>query len=180
MEDRCIGYSEFVSLWGIEDPKNLDYGFVLKPDGVYVDVPEDWLFLTPEERSAVTEHPKKDLTKPILSFPCSVRELLEFEELQCGGAFHIDTVDLKKYCNSPLDSRLHVSKSQLQEDLILKCLKGLSYDPQKLPKPDPGKGGPKLEIWTQLKDNKSCFTSKKVFDTAWQRLRAAGQVQDKV
>ena len=75
---KNIGYSEFIKLFRIEDPMEIVPGLVLKHDGVWVEPPPDDIYLTPEERAVLTDHPEKDLTKPVLTFPCSYKQLEDF------------------------------------------------------------------------------------------------------
>lgn len=58
-----------------------------------------------------------------------------------------------------------------QEQEILRVIGELSYDPKKLPKPEPGKPGVKAEVRQELN------LSVKVFDKAWERLRANLDIQ---
>lgn len=67
------------------------------------------------------------------------------------------------------------SKQRTQEKRILELLKAQGYDPLKLAPRMPGKPGPKAEIKTLALTERALFTAK-TFDTAWQRLRDAGEV----
>ncbi|MGZ9711221.1 hypothetical protein ACXX82_10485 [Glaciimonas sp. GNP009] len=82
---KNIGYSEFIKRFQISDPENWTDGLSVKFDGVYIRPPAPELSLTPEERSISSEHPTHDLTKPALSFPCSLEELRAFDEFLCLG-----------------------------------------------------------------------------------------------
>ncbi len=59
-----------------------------------------------------------------------------------------------------------------QEQEILRVIGELSYDPKKLPKRKQGKPGAKAEV------RKMLSFSVKVFDKAWERLRANQDIQD--
>ena len=89
---KNIGYSEFIKLCRISEPDNWSDELSVKFDGVYIKSPTPELSLTPEERSILTEHPRHDLTKPALSFPCSLEELQAFDEFLCLG-LDLDGVD---------------------------------------------------------------------------------------
>jgi hypothetical protein len=82
---KNIGYSEFVKICGIFEPDTWSDWLSVKYDGVYIKPPASDIYLTPEERSILTEHPTYDLTKPALSFPCSLEELRAFDEYQRLG-----------------------------------------------------------------------------------------------
>ena len=62
-------------------------------------------------------------------------------------------------------------KQQYQEQEILRVIRELSHDPKKLPKQKPGKSGVKAEVRQKLS------FSVKVFDKAWERLRASQDIQ---
>lgn len=121
MENMCIGYTDFLRLWRVENPEKLCDGYLLKPDGLYLDIPEVGsnkfarflAILSAEERAAVMEHPEDDISKPVLRFPCSVRQLLEFEALQrCGE--HIDQDILKGYEAKTLQNQTEPVTSDAQ------------------------------------------------------------------
>lgn len=60
-----------------------------------------------------------------------------------------------------------------QDDAILNWLKKNNYDPLKLPVPPSGKAGVK-----KLCSEAVIFSSPSVFKTAWDRLRANGEIRD--
>ena len=66
---------------------------------------------------------------------------------------------------------------QAQDRAILGAIQALGLTAQALPRSAAGKPGAKMEIRRALKDN-PLFVSDKVFDKAWERLRAAGDVGD--
>jgi hypothetical protein len=70
----------------------------------------------------------------------------------------------------PGDSNKPLQRHRHQENEILRVIRQLGYDPQKLPKPKPGKAGVKSAVRPQLG-----FTET-VFDKAWERLRNAGLI----
>lgn len=73
-----ISYADFVRIFDIEDETEFP-GFLVKPDGVWVDFPPsdaDWL--GSEERATLSEHPHEDLSTPALKFPCTTEELRGF------------------------------------------------------------------------------------------------------
>lgn len=91
---KNIGYSEFVRLCNVEDPEEWCGWLSLRLDGLYVKPLPSGLVLTPLERSILTEHPLHDLTKPVLAFPCSFKELQAFDESQGLGLGLDDTDNL--------------------------------------------------------------------------------------
>ena len=68
-----------------------------------------------------------------------------------------------------------VLKQRAQEARIIELLKAQGYDPLELAQRAPGKPGPKAEIRTLALQEPALFTLK-TFDTAWQRLRAQGEL----
>lgn len=72
-----IGYSEFVKVCHVDDPKNFG-GFRVEANGLYVDLPDDGVMLTPEELAAVTWHPTGQYDKPALLLPCTLGQLRAF------------------------------------------------------------------------------------------------------
>jgi|WetSurMetagenome_2_1015567.scaffolds.fasta_scaffold560093_2 hypothetical protein len=91
-----IGYSEFIRLCRVKDVHDWMPCLEVRHDGVWVVPPEDDLCLSPNERAIVSQHPDKDLTKPSLRFPCSLKELQGFlEDAGCYGC--IDVFDMAAF-----------------------------------------------------------------------------------
>ena len=66
----------------------------VRGDGIYIkEIPND-IQLTPEERAVLTEHPKGNLSEPVLSFPCEVSALQTFLVQQSIG---IDELDVEGF-----------------------------------------------------------------------------------
>jgi hypothetical protein len=73
--------------------------------------------------------------------------------------------------------RIPVAKQQ--DRVILEWLTSNRHDPLNLPIPPEGKSGVKKVCRDALTEkNKHLFSSKKIFDTAWQRLRDDGNIRD--
>lgn len=68
-------------------------------------------------------------------------------------------------------------KQRAQENRIVELLREKGHDPLKLPSRIPGKPGHKAEIKMMALLEPALFTQK-TFDTAWQRLRDAGDISD--
>ncbi|MBK7234813.1 MAG: hypothetical protein IPI02_03975 [Sterolibacteriaceae bacterium] len=97
-----VGYADFTRLCRVNDPGNWQPGLRLESDGVYVDVESiSGANLFHTERSELLQHPKKDLTQPILSFPCSLRELQTFLE-QVGAYGCIDPFDMADWISASM------------------------------------------------------------------------------
>jgi len=64
------------------------------------------------------------------------------------------------------------SRQRQQEEHILQILRGLDYDPQRLPRAPAGAPGPKKEARTRAK------MTPRVFEKAWERLRKFGDIAD--
>lgn len=83
--EKDIGYSDFLIICKKKISENWDNqdftleGLEVKHEGVWVTAPspDDWTLST-EEKAILSEHPKKDLGKPALPFPCSLKELEAF------------------------------------------------------------------------------------------------------
>lgn len=70
-----------------------------------------------------------------------------------------------------------LQRGQAQDRAILSAIQALGLKAQALPRSAAGKPGAKMEIRRALKDN-PLFVSDKVFDRAWERLRASGDIGD--
>lgn len=66
-----------------------------------------------------------------------------------------------------------IPKQRQQDNIILKWLKDHGHDPLKLQRGEKGKSDVKKECRDAVK-----FSSPSVFDTAWDRLRANGEIKD--
>ena len=75
-------------------------------------------------------------------------------------------------------SNVRVSVTAQQNNAITKWLGDHQYDSHKLPKPLSGKSGVKKECRDAVCGDMKLFSSKSVFDTAWDRLRADGVIRD--
>lgn len=71
-----------------------------------------------------------------------------------------------------------VQRTAAQNSAILAELKKQGIDQLALPKNEPGKPGVRSAVWKVLESKKDIFVSKKVFETAWQRLRDDGDLAD--
>lgn len=102
-----------------------------------------------------------------------------FDELVEWGLWchRFDFVKESVSLASKNDVRLSVTDQQT--NAILNYLKEHNYDPLKLPVPPLGKAGVKKDCCDSLcKNNKTLFSSKSVFKTAWDRLRANSKIID--
>jgi len=69
-----------------------------------------------------------------------------------------------------------LQRQQAQELAILAAIRNARYRPDALPPMTKGKRWVKAEIWDALKSN-PVFSSRGVFDGAWERLRAQGALK---
>ena len=69
-----------------------------------------------------------------------------------------------------------LQRSAAQDAAILREIKKQGYDPLALPKNSPGKSGVKAAVRTALAKN-PLFTSKTVFDKAWERLTTSADIE---
>jgi hypothetical protein len=75
---QTIQYADFIRLCNVDDPNDWAPNFRMAHDGVWVVPPPDDADLIPSERAVLSEHPLGNLSKPALSFPCSLEEYNEF------------------------------------------------------------------------------------------------------
>lgn len=73
-----VGYEDFVRLCRVSNGGTWAPGFNVTAAGVWVVEPPKDVELSPQELATLCEHPKKDLSIPALSFPCTLAELQEF------------------------------------------------------------------------------------------------------
>lgn len=69
------------------------------------------------------------------------------------------------------------TKMRDQEKTIIDTIEDLDYNPKALPKFIPGKKWVKLEVYKKLA-NTELFSSRGVFDDAWDRLRGSGDISE--
>ena len=67
-------------------------------------------------------------------------------------------------------------RQRAQEDAILEKLKSCGHDPKKMPPNTSGKPGVKNQIWRLLDKKNRYFHSFSVFEKAWERALAAGDI----
>lgn len=111
------------------------------------------------------------LSRPECKGIATTSTLVDIEEakaqLASDGTRFIDDADTSAAQPRPKKDQRH------QEDEILRVIRDLKHDPKQLPKNQPGKPGVKADVRVQL------AFSTKVFDKAWERLRADGSIADK-
>jgi hypothetical protein len=73
------------------------------------------------------------------------------------------------------DGAVPMQRWPAQEAAILTKLREMGFDPCNLPMPKPGTPGPKAAVKRAL-GTSGMWTGETVFDKAWERLRASGQV----
>jgi len=98
-----VGRADFIRICRVEKVNDWMPYLEIRNDGVYVVPPANNFPLFPEESATLNEHPEKDLTKPVLNFPCSLDELQTF--LEYVGAYGcIDAFDMAKFVEKELTS----------------------------------------------------------------------------
>lgn len=110
----------------------------------------------------------------------NIERILEIDRDRVGASVanaidaefaHEDSITLK--------SGVRVSVAEQQDNVILKWLRENNYDPLKLPVPPSGKAGVKKKCRDDICASiKQLFLSVSVFNTAWERLRASGEIVD--
>ncbi|WP_423459487.1 hypothetical protein [Ottowia sp. VDI28] len=89
------------------------------------------------------------------------------------------------YVNTQVDAdptptlrREPLPRSQAQDEAILCAIAQRGHDPKAIPPWKPSMPGLKAEMRAEMRSRKKLFTSDKVFDKAWERLRASGDIAD--
>lgn len=145
-----VGYADFLRLCRVDDPVDWAPGFQVATDGVWIEPPQGAL-LTRGERAALSEHPDKNLSKPALPFPCTLRQLQTFQEW-AGLYGCIDPFDMAEFVRKEVESGkasgitsagTPSKKSSTKEiNTLLKlvismAVKGYRYDPRASKSPIP-------------------------------------------
>jgi len=89
-----------------------------------------------------------------------------------------DEVDVAPASKEGIEKKGPRTKLRDQEDAILKAIQGLGLDPLALPPNPPGRPGAKAAVRDVLQGS-AIFKGKKVFEKAWDRLRADRRIVDK-
>ncbi len=134
---------------------------------------------TAAEIYALLEHPEGWIPgKPFVSFPCSLEQLIH------GLGIYADAIDLDIAFEYQNQDRITADKIKappkawiFQEELILKTLVDLNFDPDNLPDRDrKNRGrGPKSAVKEKLLRDTKVFTNKS-FEKAWERLRSQNRI----
>lgn len=75
---KLIQYADFIRLCKVDNPASWAQGFRIAHDGVWIVLPPDDADIYPSERAVLSDHPLGDLSKPALTFPCSLEEFHGF------------------------------------------------------------------------------------------------------
>lgn len=80
-----VGYADFCAIWRIDDPMDWEPPFVVREAGVFIPAPSPALIrqLTPAELGRVS-HPTGSPGEPVLPFPCSLEEMMDWERDKVG------------------------------------------------------------------------------------------------
>lgn len=80
-----VGYADFCAIWKIDDPQDWEPPFVVREAGVFIPAPSRHLLkqLTPAEIGRVS-HPTGNPEEAVLSFPCSLEEMMSWERDRIG------------------------------------------------------------------------------------------------
>jgi len=96
---EMIGYDDFIKLFPGSAQEWGDIGLkIVDKKEIYVVPPpdEDCHLLTDDEIVALTQHPSKDLSKPVLTFPCTLDEFDSFIKFfgfkGCYDQEHLDSL----------------------------------------------------------------------------------------
>ena len=80
---------------------------------------------------------------------------------------------------TPIGTVTHqpLQRGKALQNTIIESLKQMGYDPQSLPRKDPGKEGPRAEARKHL-EARAVPLTESTFKKAWQELRKFGEIQD--
>ncbi len=107
----------------------------------------------------------------------SVSEFIRWAVMEVGWEIPEELKRLSKEKTKASPQPIKRSKMREQEELILKVLKDLGYDPLNLPKASGAISGAKYKVRNQL-GSEHPFESMTSFDTTWERLRKDGCIKD--
>lgn len=88
------------------------------------------------------------------------------------------SAEIKQAVSAPSKMEKPISKTQQQDNAILNWLKDNGYDPQALAKGKPGKPGIRKACGDGVCKNMGMFSSRSVFEKAWDRLRADDKTKE--
>lgn len=94
------------------------------------------------------------------------------------GAAELDNSPADSNSGGDTGSPMPLARFRAQELAILQMLQTLGFSPMSLPKSKPGTPGAKAKCWGELRTDVKLFVSPKVFNKAWERLRAADDIAD--
>lgn len=133
-----FGYSDFISLFRVDDQHNWTLNLVVRGDGVYVLPLDDAPLAHSSERAALTAHRTGNLTEPTLTFPFSISELEAFcdmYDLHCAmSPFDLAKLAVKeapRAARGTNDSDLSSRERDSHLRIIygVACAKPYEYDP---------------------------------------------------
>jgi hypothetical protein len=90
----------------------------------------------------------------------------------------VESQSLSSSASAEIGNTKPISRTLAQETAILAAIKSLGITPLALPVPASGKRGVKAAVREMVLLEKKIFTSPKVFDLAWQRLRDENRIVD--
>ncbi len=116
-----VSYADFIRLFRVTNPDDWALGLRVAIDGVWVNSPKANPLRSPEEHATLSEHPDGDLTKPVVSFPCSLG-LIESRIYEFYGCGYIKPFALANFVaeklrkpqpvsqiDVPIDTRVHTN-----------------------------------------------------------------------
>lgn len=128
-----INYQEFRTLCRVKENNEWAPGFIVKPDGVWIDqsVFSTDIILDTEEHNTLMEHPNGDYSKPVLSLPCRIKDLQVFLENSglygCIDAFDMADFVEKKMKKNNLGDEIKKG-GQKEINSLLRMIMGMAKD----------------------------------------------------
>lgn len=103
-----VSFSDFIRLFQITNPKHWERGLRLNDKGIWI-VPTLNGDFAPEELAFLNEHPTKNTRKPVLTFPCTLKQLDAFIKDQ-GLTGYVNPVDLDHFIQQEIGKILPAGK----------------------------------------------------------------------
>ena len=90
----------------------------------------------------------------------------------------LDTKETSKRIDDARNNRQPLQRFPAQESRVLAVIASLQHDPKRLPPRQSGRRWVKAEVWDAI-GVCTLFSSEKVFDKAWERLRQRGDIAER-
>lgn len=93
-DDVEVGFSDFLTYFGVTDPDEWMVVLRVSPDGVWVNRVGSNTLLTPEQIAVLMNCPSGNPSLPVLTWPCTIGQIREVVNFYGNGNVVIDPFDL--------------------------------------------------------------------------------------